>query len=132
MNLAAAAKAAVSEYFLNHGEAPANRTQAGMSANDTDTSGKYVTKVGVTNGQILVTYGNEASKQLQPGGTGETLGLVPWETPDLSVAWQCGAANDPAGTQLMGTKGGGNKASKAPGTLAGPTLQKYLPAACRP
>ena len=33
MNLAAAAKAAVAETFLNRGTAPADRTQAGMSAN---------------------------------------------------------------------------------------------------
>src|SRR6187549_2264695 len=36
LNLAAAAKAAVSETFLNRGTAPANRTQAGMSAVATD------------------------------------------------------------------------------------------------
>ena len=33
LNLAAAAKAAVAETFLNRGTAPANRTVAGMSAN---------------------------------------------------------------------------------------------------
>ena len=40
MNLAAAAKAAVAESFLNRGAAPANRTVAGMSANATDTVGQ--------------------------------------------------------------------------------------------
>ena len=50
MNLAAAAKAAVSESFLNRGRAPANRTEAGMSTNATDTSGKYVTSVDVIDG----------------------------------------------------------------------------------
>ncbi len=44
MNLAAAAKAAVAETFLNRGVAPANRTVAGMSAALTDTRGKYVTR----------------------------------------------------------------------------------------
>ena len=47
MNLAAAAKAAVAETFLNRGTAPANRTVAGMSANATDTVGKYVTGIAV-------------------------------------------------------------------------------------
>ncbi len=42
MNLAAAAKAAVAESFLNRGTAPVNRTQAGMSADGGDTRGKYV------------------------------------------------------------------------------------------
>src|SRR5215831_12301535 len=62
MNLAAAAKAAVSESFTNKGVAPANRTAAGMSANPGDTAGKYVSQVAVTNGVIQITYnGNEAN-----------------------------------------------------------------------
>src|SRR5215468_11097422 len=59
MNLAAAAKAAVSEYFLNRGQAPTTRLVAGMSQTATDTSGKYVASVDVQNGTILITYGNE-------------------------------------------------------------------------
>src|SRR6188472_3559082 len=55
MNLAAAAKAAVAETFLNTGTAPTNRTAAGMSANAADTRGKYVTGVLVTNGVIQIT-----------------------------------------------------------------------------
>ena len=130
MNLAAAAKAAISESFINRGQAPLDRTTAGMSATPTDTSGKYVTQVLVTNGTIQITYGNEASKQI----TGKTLGLTPYETPDLSVAWRCGGAPQPAGTQLMGTSGGGVKSAYDPGTLGDPagTLTKYLPSACRP
>jgi hypothetical protein len=87
--------------------------------------------VGVTNGTILITYGSpEASTSLKT--TPETLGLTPYETPDLSVAWRCGAAPVPNGTNPMGTKGGGVKATYNGGTLAGANLQKYLPAACRP
>jgi type IV pilus assembly protein PilA len=128
MNLAAAAKAAVSEYFLNRGKAPADRTEAGMSANATDTSGKYVTQVQVANGAIIVTYGNEANAQI----IGKTLGLTPYQTPDLSVAWRCGGAAVPAGTVLMGT-GSANVAVLNQGTLGNTAaLNKYLPAACRP
>src|SRR6188472_4426721 len=57
LNLAAAAKAAVSESFINRGEAPADRPEAGMSPTATDTQGKYVASVEVTNGTILITYG---------------------------------------------------------------------------
>ena len=128
MNLAAAAKAAVSEYFLNRGQAPNNRTEAGMSANATDTSGKYVTSVNVNDGAIVITYGNEANAQIQ----NETLGLTAYETPDLSVAWKCGASAAPNGTNPLGTSGGGNAASVQDGTLAAANFQKYLPAACRP
>ena len=71
MNLAAAAKAAVAETFLNRGAAPANRTAAGMSANAADTQGKYVSSVEVTNGVILITYGGN---EVNAGISGETLG----------------------------------------------------------
>jgi type IV pilus assembly protein PilA len=135
MNLAAAAKAAVAESFLNRGTAPADRTEAGMSATDTDTSGKYVQSVGVTNGVILITYGNEANAQLAT--TPETLELVPYETPDGSVVWRCGAAPVPAGAggaalNLLGT-GTGQVAAYNGGTLAtNANLNRYLPSACRP
>jgi len=128
MNLAAAAKAAVAESFLNRGGAPATRTIAGMSPVATDTSGKYVTSVDVANGTIVITYGNEANAQIK----GKTLGLTPYETPDLSIAWKCGGAGAPAGAALMGTSGGGNVAVLNDGTLAGAALVKYLPSACRP
>ena len=99
LNLSAAAKAAVAETFLNRGVAPANRTVAGMSANATDTNGKYVTQVSVTNGVIEVRYGLEANAAL----ANQTLPMVPWTTSDGSVAWQCGAAPDftSTGTAIM-------------------------------
>ena len=122
MNLAAAAKAAVAESFLNRGTAPANRTAAGMSATATDTSGKYVTGVEVTNGTIIVSYGNEANSQINA----LTLEIVPYVTADRSVAWRCGGANVPANTTIM------NGAAYTGGTLAGANYIKYLPSACRP
>jgi type IV pilus assembly protein PilA len=133
MNLAAAAKAAVAESFLNRGEAPATRTEAGMSANDTDTSGKYVESVDVVNGTILITYGLDANAVID----GMTLGLTPYETADLSIAWKCGGADVPedglgAALLPMGTQGGGNVAVLDSGTLDDVDFHKYLPAACRP
>ena len=124
MNLAAAAKAAVAETFLNRGVAPANRTAAGMSATGTDTSGKYVTAVDVANGAITVTYGNEANAQI--GVPPKTLEIVPYTTKDNSVAWRCGGAPVPANTTIM------TGAVWTGGTLAGPNYVKYLPSACRP
>ena len=122
MNLAAAAKAAVAETFLNRGTAPATRVAAGMSANGTDTSGKYVTSVDVANGAITVTYGNEANAQIKT----QTLEIVPYTTPDNSVAWRCGGAPAPAATTIM------TGAAYTGGTLAGANFVKYLPSACRP
>jgi type IV pilus assembly protein PilA len=122
MNLAAAAKAAVAETFLNRGVAPLDRPTAGMSANGTDTSGKYVTSVDVANGTITITYGNEANAAIKAA----TLELVPYTTPDQSVAWRCGGAAVPVGTVIM--KG----AAYTGGTLAAAAMVKYLPSACRP
>ncbi len=129
MSLAAAAKAAVAEDFLNEGAAPVNRLDAGMTANETDTQGKYVQEVAVANGTIIIMYGNEANAQIQD----ETLGLTPYESGDLSVIWKCGAAPVPAGsTGLMGNSGGVNAAVLNNGSLAAVTFQQYLPSACRP
>ena len=123
MNLAAAAKAAVAESFLNRGTAPANRTQAGMSPNAVDTVGKYVTQVEVTDGVIEIEYGNDANA----GITGKTLELVPYVSADNSISWKCGAANEPTNDPMPGAPTGSTG-----GDLAGTNYVKYLPSACRP
>jgi type IV pilus assembly protein PilA len=122
MNLAAAAKAAVAETYLNRGRAPVDRLAAGMSEFGTDTSGKYVTSVDVANGNITITYGNEVNQRINLA----TLELVPYVTPDQSVAWRCGDAAQPAGTSEMQSG-----AAWTGGTLVTGGLQRYLPAACR-
>jgi len=118
MNLAAAAKAAVAETFLNRGTAPVNREEAGMTNTDTDTQGKYVASIGVDNGSIVITYGNEAHARI----AANVLTLNPWVSADDSVVWECGLAGSPANTTRM------------PGS-AGVTTDvevQYLPSACRP
>jgi type IV pilus assembly protein PilA len=125
MNLAAAAKTAVAEDFLNEGVPPANRTDAGMTATATDTVGKYVTGVGVANGVITVTYGNEANAQIN----NQTLTLTPYESIDLSVVWRCGNAPVP-GTPALSTMG--SNAGAGTTYVAPSVLSQYLPSACRP
>jgi type IV pilus assembly protein PilA len=123
LTLAAAAKTSVTETFANTGTPPATRTAAGMTAAATDTSGKYVTGVQVTNGAITITYGNQANKAIN----GKTLGLTPYEATDLSVTYVCGAAAVPPNVNLLGTAAG------APTAVAVTNvLNKYLPASCRP
>jgi type IV pilus assembly protein PilA len=123
MSLASAAKTAVAESFLNTGLPPNNREDAGMSTLDTDTQGKYVQSIGIANGGITVTYGNEANAAIQS----DTLGMTPYESGDLSVVWQCGRALAPTGLALMGTVGG------AAATAATTSVEvQYLPASCRP
>jgi type IV pilus assembly protein PilA len=117
MSLAAAAKTAVAETFLNRGTAPADRTAAGMTANATDTQGKYVASVEVEDGVITITYGNEAHARIDT----ETLTLTPYMSPDQSVVWRCGNAPDPGLSLMTGS------------TYAAPTVaENYLPSACRP
>ena len=117
LTLAAGAKTAVAEAFATTGVTPATRTAAGMTATATDTSGKYVTGVNVTNGVILVTYGNNANAAIST----MTLGLTPYLSPDNSIAWKCGNAAAPAGTVVM---------TGATAT-AGSLTAKYMPASCR-
>ncbi len=132
LSLAAAAKTAVAESFLNTGAAPVARINAGMSNLATDTSGKYVTGVEVANGGITITFGNDSNQQINT----ETLGLTPYESADLSVVWHCGTAGVPVGLgnvalSLMGTSGAANGGNVA---VAGVTSvdAKYTPSACRP
>jgi type IV pilus assembly protein PilA len=123
LSLAGAAKAAVAESYSQTGTAPANRTVAGMSANATDTVGKYVSSVGVLDGVITITYGNEANSKIDT----KTLNLTPYETLDSSVAWQCGQAAIPGNLTSANTLGNGTA------TFVNSTVDvRYMPKACRP
>ncbi len=124
LTLAAAAKTAITETFNDSGAAPVDRTAAGMTAAITDTTGKYVTQVEVANGSIIITYGNDANAAIN----GQTLALTPYESPDLSITWQCGLSTPPIPpAALMGSSGGLNVAVPGPTTID----RQYLPAACR-
>ena len=124
LNMGAHAKTRVEEAFLNRGQAPADRAAAGLSANATDTSGKYVQSVDVVDGVLIVTFGLEANAAI----AGLTATMTPYETAGNGVVWRCGGAPAPAGAVLMGSSGGGNTASYIAPTV--PLM--YLPAACRP
>ena len=129
LNLAGNAKTPIVDAFLMNGEAPANRVEAGLTANATDTQGNYVASVEIVNGRLDVTYGNRASQQINA----LTLSLTPYETPDLAVVFRCGTAPVPttgggAPLPLMGTSGGGQAAAYAPSTID----SRFLPSTCRP
>ncbi|ENW5553749.1 prepilin-type cleavage/methylation domain-containing protein, partial [Neisseria gonorrhoeae] len=53
--LAEGQKSAVTEYYLNHGEWPANNTSAGVASPASNIKGKYVQKVEVNNGVVTAT-----------------------------------------------------------------------------
>ena len=125
INLAAAMRAAVATSFVERGEAPLDRVEAGLSAAATDSNGNYVTQIQLTDGALVVTYGNGANAVIN----GLTVALTPYEAGDLSIVWRCGHAPVPAGLSELGTaSGGGNVATYVPSTVP----QQYLPATCRP
>ena len=121
LSLASAAKAAVAETWLVRGAAPAGRAEAGMDGVAVDTNGKYVESVEVANGEVTITFGNDANGAV----TNDTLTITPFQSQDNSVSWRCGFGNDPA--DAIGPIGGntGN-------TAAGTSIEEaYLPSNCR-
>ena len=101
LNLSGGAKAAVTEYFQDRGALPSDNAEAGLAASG-DIQGKYVSSVEVDDGEIEVTYGNDAHAVI----TGDALQLTPDTTQAGSVQWDCASS----GTAIE---------------------NKHLPAACR-
>ena len=103
LNLAAGAKAAITEYYQNNGVMPGTNANAGISASNTIT-GNYVSDVAVqANGLVQVTYNGPRVNQII---SGDMLVLSP-TTNTGSVEWAC--------------KAGGASALDP----------KYLPSTCR-
>ncbi|ENX7918059.1 prepilin-type cleavage/methylation domain-containing protein, partial [Neisseria gonorrhoeae] len=83
--LAEGQKSAVTEYYLNHGEWPANNTSAGV-ASASEIKGKYVKEVKVEKGVVTATMASSnVNKEIQ----GKKLSL--WARRENgSVKWFCG------------------------------------------
>jgi type IV pilus assembly protein PilA len=120
LNLAAEAKAAVSEAILRQGEVPSDRRNAGLSPNATDSSGQYVLSVAVHNGRIDITYGNRANARI----ANHVLSLTPYlerqGESEQHVLWRCAYAPVPASAT--------HEISEYD---AGTVEPKYLPRSCR-
>ncbi|HEZ6138700.1 TPA: pilin [Neisseria meningitidis] len=119
--LAEGQKSAVTEYYLNHGEWPANNSSAGVASSST-IKGKYVQKVEVNNGVVTATMlSSGVNKEIQ----GKKLSL--WaKRQDGSVKWFCGqpvtrTANNTANDEVTAANGNGN----------GKIDTKHLPSTCR-
>ncbi|EMT2884741.1 pilin, partial [Neisseria gonorrhoeae] len=79
-------KSAVTEYYLNNGEWPANNGDAGVASTPSDIKGKYVQKVEVNNGVVTATM---ASSNVNKEIKDKRLSL--WaKREDGSVKWFCG------------------------------------------
>ena len=90
LNLAAGAKAAVSEYFMDRGALPGNNAQAGL-ATDTLIAGNYVDRVQFTGARIEVRYSNTAPQQANQAINNAILILTPG-TAAGAVDWDCSSA----------------------------------------
>ncbi len=86
LNLAAGAKVAVAEYFLDRGVYPGDNATAGLEA-ATSITGKYVAQVEVTGaGLIQVTFGNDVNDKIVNAIiTIRPIGLID----DGSLSWEC-------------------------------------------
>ena len=113
LNLAAGAKAAVTEFYQDRGTLAANNATAGLEA-AANIAGNYVDQVGVgadgggAAGVITVRYSNTAPQRANQAINAATLTLTPDTSNPGSVDWNCA---------------GGNILAGAP---------RWLPAACRP
>ena len=121
LNLASAVKAGVAESFAQTGAWPADLSRAGGD-NATPPSGKYVASVTVSNGTIVITYGNDANATLTSSGA--VLALRPRISSNNDVVWLCGAYT---GAGVSGL----TDPAVASDATATTVLPKYLPANCR-
>jgi type IV pilus assembly protein PilA len=87
LTLASGAKTSVAEYILARGGLPANNAIASLALPNQIT-GRYVTQVSVLNGDITVTYGNDANAAL----SGRTIVLRP-TVGTGSITWACQAGS---------------------------------------
>jgi uncharacterized membrane protein YhaH (DUF805 family)/Tfp pilus assembly protein PilE len=120
LNLAAVAKVAIAESFERLDAAPANRVEAGMTADPRDTSGKYVESIDIDHGTILIAYGSNSNSII----AGRMIALQPYVRAG-GVVWRCAEAPPPSGTVAMD--------DGAPSSASATDIEpKYLPSACRP
>ncbi|EMR8651994.1 pilin [Neisseria gonorrhoeae] len=107
------------EYYLNHGEWPANNTSAGVASPPSDIKGKYVQSVTVANGVVTAEMKSDGvNKEIK----GKKLSL--WgRRENGSVKWFCGQPvkrDDNAGTNDDVTDDANNAIDT-----------KHLPSTCR-
>jgi hypothetical protein len=118
MNLAAAAKAAVFESYLNSAVAPGDRAAAGMTPDASDTQGRYIESVDIVDGTIILRYGMSAHSEI----AGRTLTITPYRDAAGNFVWTCGlAAPPPALTAL----------SEGSSSFTTTIAPKYLASVCR-
>jgi len=95
LNLAGAAKLAVSDSYVANGTLPVDNPTAGLPA-AAQISSKYVKSLTVNNGIITIVYGNTGTLGGTPTMDGKSVTLTPDVTTNQgSIIWTCaiGASN---------------------------------------
>ncbi len=101
MALANLAKGGVAAAYARSGEMPANNEAAGIPPRN-KIVGDYVAEVGVADGAVTITFGNNSHKSIN----GKHLTLRPAVVdgqPQVPVTWLCANRTVPTGMTAMGT-----------------------------
>jgi type IV pilus assembly protein PilA len=126
LNLSAAVKAGLADYYAQHGAFPTGplttATTAGGLGYTNLPSGKYVSKVDIVaaGNQIVITYSNAGNFQANAKLNTLALDIGAGVTANGDLVWQCGPALAPD------TTGG-----TPPPADASSVLAKCLPSSCR-
>lgn len=121
ISFAGGAKVPVTDSYSAGGSPPTGRVEAGLSVDPTDTSGSYVSQVDIINGRVEITFGNDA----HPDIATKKLSLTPYVSGGV-VAWRCGNAPPPGGSEMSDRTGTLQAVHEAP------TIDpRYLPSTCR-
>ena len=124
LNLAAAVKANISEFYAQNGTWPDNLAALGVT---TVPSGKYVSAIAVGNGTIQITYSSAAPQQANANINNARLDIRPTisgtaaSTSNGDVVWTCGKRT------IVGVDPTADTATADGSTI----LPKYVPANCR-
>jgi type IV pilus assembly protein PilA len=113
--MASSLKASVAEFYADRGTWPANNAAVGITAAPT---GKYVTGITITTGEILIAFGADANAAIN----GSTLRLRPGASANGDIIWQCGNRTLTTTAQFSGVNNTAN---------GGSLLGKYRPSNCR-
>ena len=83
LNISAAAKVAVTNYYFDTNRLPPDNAAAGLEP-ATEIQGKYVSSVQISVGEVVVTYGKDSNQVIQ----GQVLVMRP-DISDRRVTWLC-------------------------------------------
>lgn len=86
IRLSAGAKTAITQYYVDRGDWPANNVEAGL-ADEAQIVGKYTEHVAVQNNVIEIKFGNDAHKNI----LGQSITITAFDNSG-SIGWTCASA----------------------------------------